>query len=212
MATEYKPIGKYDTAGQGYDESLYDNAALMDGIGLSIGDGYIGSAEIAKAETLTIVDGELWKIWIDDVINIADSVIRNVTTGLNETFSMTDSIMNSANKGLGESINLVDSLTKAVTWTHNESLEILDIIVRSASLAKSEAVALADTLCFRLRFSETIQAVDSITKTAMRNLVISLGIADSYQKSINWIEGIKTALGWTEETKNIITWIEETKI
>jgi len=50
MSIEYKPVGKYDTPSQGYDESLYDNAALNDSIAIGVVDAKTTSGLLAKAD------------------------------------------------------------------------------------------------------------------------------------------------------------------
>jgi len=76
----YKPVCRYDTAGQGYDESLYDISVLTDAISLSIVDSKIISGTKTEAETLSIIDtiSKTGTLTLSELLHIIDIYITNV--------------------------------------------------------------------------------------------------------------------------------------
>ena len=122
----YIPDSKFDTVGQGYDESNYDIGLLTDAISLNIVDIKTISGIKTKDETLSIIDtkatsGNLSKA---ETLSIIDTWV--IFINFSETLNIIDSKVTSTTQAKAETLGIIDSKATSGPLTFNELLQLID--------------------------------------------------------------------------------------
>jgi len=174
MTIVFLPVGKYDTADQGYDESLYDNAALQDAITMGVVDVAATSGSLARPEA----------------IGGADTISTTATHALAEAVSIIDSIVKSASRALAEAISIVDTKINTALSALAETIGLVDAITsRTASIGLSITLGITDA------FKKSVNWVQEVKSAAIAWIEETEGTA------ISSTEETKNEITWTKETK-----------
>jgi len=120
----YKPVCKYDTAGQGYDESAYDIGRLSDSISFGMVDTKATSGDLTLAENLSMTDGVRYVLSLTEAFSIVDSAVKTGVKNLSESLGIVDSKTTSGSLLKAEGLSMVD--TKLFRIFFAEAFSIID--------------------------------------------------------------------------------------
>lgn len=190
----------YYTAGTAYEKTLTDSVSL--------------SEAILKAPSRTLSDS----IALSEVINKGTVRIFGDSVSLSEVFSkgvarvfsdavaLADAIIRGWEKVFSDTLALTDTISRDMTRTFADAVSLLEVVNKQISLFITDTITIAEDTIIKgvgKTFSETINLVDSITKT--------LFWLPKAFITATWVALSKAASAWQQKTNAVSSWIKKTK-